>query len=167
MIDDLSRNSDAPTTSQTEKSFFSSFLSTLKGFMTIIIAVTALVSLCIVFIAANTASLAVRERASEIALLKALGFGRRPIFAMLIAETLILSAAAGATGVALAAALTWGLRHFAGRIPELGPLGAFVVTGNVVVLGLALALLVGVVAGAIPAWGAARRPVAETMREVF
>jgi putative ABC transport system permease protein len=167
MIDDLSHNSDAPTTSQTEKSFFSSFLSTLKGFITIIIAVTALVSLCIVFIAGNTASLAVRERSAEIALLKALGFGRRPIFSMLIAETVLLSAVAGAIGVGLAVALTWGLRHFAGRIPELGPLGAFVVTGNVVVLGLALALLVGVVAGAAPAWGAARRPVAETMREVF
>lgn len=167
MVDDLSRNSDAPTSSQTEKSFFSSFLATLKDFMTIIMAVTALVSLCIVFIAANTASLAVRERSAEIALMKALGFGRRPIFSLLLTETVLLCALSGATGVALAVGITTALRVFAGRIPELGPLGAFYVTGPVIALGLGLALLVGVVSGLAPAWGAARRPVAETMREVF
>lgn len=167
MIDDLSRNTDAPTSSQTEKSFFSSFLQTLRDFITVIIAVTALVSLCIVFIAANTASLAVRERSAEIALLKALGFGRRPIFSMLLAETMLLSTVAGGAGVGLAFGLTWSLRRFAGRIPELGPLGAFTVNGRVVALGLGLALLVGVVAGIAPAWGAARRSVAETLREVF
>jgi ABC-type antimicrobial peptide transport system permease subunit len=37
----------------------------------------------------------------------------------------------------------------------------------VVVQGLALSLGIGVVAGLVPAWGAARKPVAQTLREVF
>jgi ABC-type antimicrobial peptide transport system permease subunit len=79
----------------------------------------------------------------------------------------LLCALSGGAGVALAVGITTALRVFAGRIPELGPLGAFYVTGPVIALGLGLALLVGVVSGLAPAWGAARRPVAETMREVF
>ena len=61
-IDDMSRNSDAETACETEKSFFANFFGSLQGFVTIILIVTGLVALCIVFIAANTATMAVRER---------------------------------------------------------------------------------------------------------
>jgi putative ABC transport system permease protein len=166
-IDDLTRNSDSPTTAQTEKSFFSSFLGSLESFLVVILAVTGLVSLCIVFIAGNTASLAIRERAREIALLKALGFGRWRLFGMLLAETMVLATGAGFAGVALALGVTRALHFSAGRVPQLGLLGGFVVTPEVVVQGLLLALGVGLVAGCAPAWGAARRPVAATLRDVF
>lgn len=166
-IDELTRRSDSPTTTQTEKSFFASFLGSLQGFLSVVLAVTALVALCIVFIAANTASLSIRERASEIALLKALGFGRRRLFVLLLGETMLLSTVAGAAGVAMALGLTRLLRATAGRIPDLGPLGGFVVTPEVVIQGLVLALGVGLMAGVVPAWGAARRSVAETLRESF
>ncbi len=166
-IDDLTRTSDSPTTTQTEKSFFASFLGSLEGFLSVVLAVTGLVSLCIVFIAANTASLSIRERAGEIALLKALGFGRRRLFGLLLAETVLLSTLAGVAGVGLAIGLTSLLRATAGRVPQLGVLGGFAVTGDVIAQGLALALAVGVLAGVVPAWGAARKPVAETLRESF
>jgi putative ABC transport system permease protein len=166
-IDDLTRRSDSPTTTQTEKDFFASFLGSLQGLLSVILAVTALVALCIVFIAANTASLSIRERAGEIALLKALGFGRTRLFALLLGETLALSALAGIAGVGLAYALSEALQATAGRVPQLGPLGGFVVSGAVIAQGLALALAVGLLAGLVPAWGAARRPVAEALREVF
>ena len=94
-IDALTRRSDSPTTAQTEKSFFASFLGSLQGFLSVLLAVTGLVALCIVFIAANTASLSIRERAGEIALLKALGFGRRRLFALLLTETLLLATSSG------------------------------------------------------------------------
>lgn len=83
-VDDLARNSEAETASETEKSFFANFFGSLSGFVTIVLIVTGLVALCIVFIAANTASMAVRERAGEIAVLKAVGFDRRIIFATLL-----------------------------------------------------------------------------------
>lgn len=166
-VEEITRHSDHPTTTQTEKAFFASFLGSLQGFLSILLAVTALVALCIVFIAANTASLSIRERSGEIAMFKALGFGRTRLFALLLSETLILAGLSGAAGVGLAVALTRLLHATAGRIPELGVLGGFVVSNQVVAEGLALALAVGLVSGAIPAWGAARRPVAETLREVF
>ena len=166
-IQELTHNSEAETSTQTEKSFFSAFFGSLEGFVTILMIVTALVSLCIVFIAGNTASMAVRERAGEIAVLKAIGFPRSAIFSMLVAETVVLSVLAGGAGVGLAALLTRVLREVAAGSEQLGPLGGFIVNQAVVVQGLALSLGIGVVAGLVPAWGAARKPVAQTLREVF
>ncbi len=166
-IDDLSRNSDAETACETEKSFFANFFGSLKGFVTIILIVTALVALCIVFIAANTASMGVRERAGEIAVLKAIGFGRRVIFGTLLTEAATLSALAGGCGVLVAIGLTRVLREFAGWSETLGPLSNFIVTAPVIVDGLFLSLFVGMLAGIVPSWGAARKPVVQSLHEVF
>lgn len=166
-IDDLSRNSEAETACETEKSFFSNFFGSLQGLVTIILIVTGLVALCIVFIAANTASMAVRERAGEIAVLKAIGFGRRVIFGTLFAEAATLSVLAGTAGVLLALGLTRSLKVFSGWDPALGPLGSFVVTAPVIVDGLFLSLFVGMLAGLVPSYGAARKPVVQTLHEVF
>ena len=166
-IDDLSRNSDAETACETEKSFFANFFGSLKGFVTIILIVTALVALCIVFIAANTASMGVRERAGEIAVLKAIGFGRRVIFGTLLTEAATLSALAGGCGVLVAIGLTRVLREFAGWSETLGPLSNFIVTAPVIVDGLFLSLFVGMLAGVVPSFGAARKPVVESLHEVF
>jgi putative ABC transport system permease protein len=166
-IDEMSRNSDAETACETEKSFFSNFFGSLEGFVTIILIVTGLVALCIVFIAANTASMAVRERAREIAVLKAIGFGRRVIFATLVAETMALSMISGGIGVLAALGITRTLRAFAGWSDTLGPLANFMITPPVIVQGLLLSLLVGLLAGIAPARGAARKAVVESLHEVF
>jgi putative ABC transport system permease protein len=166
-IDEMFRNSEAVTASETEKSYFANFFSMLQGFVTVILIVTGLVALCIVFIAANTASMAVRERIGEIAVLKALGFSRRLIFATLLSEAVLLSTLGGVLGVLGAVGLTQLLRTGSGWNPALGPLGSFIVTQAILVQGLFLALFVGMLSGVVPALGAARRSVAETLREVF
>jgi len=166
-IDEMFRNSEAETASETEKSFFANFFTNLEGFVTVILIVTGLVALCIVFIAANTASMSVRERVGEIAVLKALGFRWRVLFALLVLEAALLSSVAGAAGVLLAAVLSRVLSSAAGWNPQLGPLGAFIVTDAIIVQGLFLALFIGLLSGVIPSWGASRRSVAATLREVF
>ena len=166
-IDDLSRNSEAETACETEKSFFSSFFGSLQGILAIVLIVTGLVTLCIIFIAANTASMAVRERSGELAVLKAIGFTRRTIFATLLAEAALLSTVAGLLGVGLTLGLTALLRAVATHNEALGPLGSFIVTAPVIVQGAFLSLFVGMLAGLVPSWGAARRPVVQTLHEVF
>jgi putative ABC transport system permease protein len=166
-IDDMFRNSEAETASETEKSFFANFFGSLQGFVTVVLIVTALVALCIVFIAANTASMAVRERSGELAVLKAIGFTRRVIFGTLLAEAVLLSSVAGLLGVGLTLALTSALSAAAGWSDTLGPLGSFMVTGPVIVQGIFLSLFVGMLAGVVPSWGAARKPVVQILHEVF
>jgi putative ABC transport system permease protein len=166
-IDTLFRNSEAETATETEKSFFGNFFGSLKGFVTIILIVTGLVALCIVFIAANTASMSVRERVGEIAVMKALGFPWRILFGTLVLEAAILAGLAGVIGVLLTFSFTKSLAGAAGWNPQLGPLGAFIVTNAILVEGLFLALFIGILSGVVPSWGASRRSVAATLREVF
>jgi putative ABC transport system permease protein len=167
-IDALFRNSPAQTLSETEKEYFKNMFSALDAFVAITIAVTALVALCIVFIAANTASLSVRERAPELAVLKAIGFKKRLVFGLLVLEASVLALGGGAAGALGSLALTLGLHGAATSLmSQVGPLGSFVVTRAIMVEGLFLALFVGMLSGVVPSFGAARRGVAETLREVF
>jgi putative ABC transport system permease protein len=166
-IDEMFRNSEAETATETEKSFFANFFTNLEGFVTIILIVTGLVALCIVFIAANTASMSVRERVGEIAVMKALGFRWRLLFGLLVVEAALLSGLAGIVGVLIPYSLSAAIGNAAGWNPQLGPLTAFNVTTAIVVQGLFLALFVGMLSGVVPSWGAARKSVAATLREVF
>ena len=166
-VDDMSRNSEAETASETEKSFYSNFFGSLQGFIQIILLVTFLVTLCIIFIAANTASMNVRERSGEIAVLKAIGFRRNAIFGALLGEAVLISAVSGVLGLLLAIGLTSAIRNIAGGSGELGPLGGFLITAPVIVQGLFLSLFIGMLAGVVPSFGAARKPVAVALHEIF
>jgi putative ABC transport system permease protein len=167
-IDETFRNSEAQTASENEKSYFKNFFGALEGLVFLIMLVTALVAVCIVFIAANTASMTVRERMREIAILKAMGFSRRTVFAMLVAEATLLATLAGAAGAFASLGLTRLVRHASGTWnPAMGPLASFIVTNTILVEGLFLAFFIGMVSGIVPSFGAARRGVVQTLREVF
>ena len=166
-VDDMFRNSEAETESETEKSFFQNFFGVLEGLIVVVLIVTWLVTACIVFIAANTASMAVRERLRELAVLKAIGFHWRLLFGTLLAEATLLSTVAGACGALLSLGLTHMLAMRAAVNPQMGPLAGFVVTNWLLVQALFVAFFIGIVSGVVPSFGAARRSVATTLREVF
>lgn len=166
-IDATFRNSEAETASETEKSFFSNMMSNAQGYVTILLIVAGMVTLCIVFIAANTASMSVRERVGELAVMKALGFRWRTLFGTLVVEAATLSTLAGAIGVLLSIGATNLLRAITGSSGGVGPMNAFFVSNAVLVETLFLAFFIGILAGALPAFGASRKPVAQTLREVY
>jgi len=167
-IDQLFHNSDAITSSETEKSFVGNFFSGLKQLVTIIEIVAGLVTLCIVFIAANTASMSIRERVAEIAILKAMGFRKQTIFSTLLAEAGLLALVAGVAGAVAAFILTKLLQKYAaGAGPQLGPLTAFVVSSAILIQAIFISFFIGILSGWVPALGASRRSVAQTLREVF
>jgi len=167
-IDEMFRNSEAITSTETEKSFVGNFFGGLRQLVTIIQIVAALVTLCIVFIAANTASMSIRERVGEIAILKAIGFRKQTIFTTLLAEAGLLALVAGIAGSATAWGLTKLLQTYASQGgPQLGPLTAFIVSNTILVQAVFIAFFIGILAGWAPAFGASRRSVAQTLREVF
>jgi putative ABC transport system permease protein len=166
-IDEMFRNSEAETATETEKSFFGNFMSSLRGIITLIMLVAAIMTVCIVFIAANTASMSVRERVGEIAILKAIGFRKRTIFSTLLAEAVVLSTVAGAAGALISFGLTAFLRQLPSGTPASSALTGFIVTDAIAIQALFLAFFIGIVSGWLPALGASRRSVAQTLREVF
>jgi putative ABC transport system permease protein len=169
-VDALFRNSEAETAAETEKAFFMSFFSSFQGMLRVILAVGFLVVGAVVLIAANTSAMGVRERVPEIAMLKSLGFQRRPILLALMAESMLQALLGGLLGAggafvifrALAAAGKTG-----GGMPFLGPLASFHISTAVVAQGIGIAIAVGLGAGAVPAWNGARLNVVEALRRLF
>ncbi len=168
-VDALFRNSEAEVAAETEKAFFATFLDSLQGLMRVILIVGFLVVGAVVLIAANTSAMGVRERIPEIAILKSIGFRRGPILAALLAESMLQGLAGGLLGAGGAYAILEALRLAGktGNMAFLGPLGGFRMSPIVAAEGLAIAVIVGIVAGLVPAWNGARINVVDAMRRLF
>ncbi len=168
-IDGLFRNSDHETTSETEKAFIMNYMGSLEGITRLIVAVGFLVVAVVVFIAANSCSMSIRERSGEIAVLKAIGFGRRLLLGLFLGEAVSTSVVAGSAGALGAYAFFKLLSRLGatGITSGLGPLSLFVMTTAVLVEGVFLSVVIGMLAGIVPSWSAARKPVAEMLREAF
>ena len=163
-IDDLFRNSEAQTATKTEYAYLANYLSAFNGLIRMIMLVGFLVVAAVVLIAANTAAMSVRERVSEVAVLKTIGFRRRTIFTLLLSEGLVIAGLGGVLGVSLAYLILNGGKS--SWSPFFGPLSLFIMPVSVMIQGLFLALLVGMLAGVIPARGAARLNVAAALRQI-
>jgi putative ABC transport system permease protein len=111
----------------------------------------------------NAIVLSVQDRIREHAVLQTLGYRGGLIARLIVGEGLVLSIAGGVIGCALAAALlTYG--RFALSVDGLSiPVESGV---RVAAEGLAIAGLLGVVAGLVPAWQAARREIVACFRAV-
>jgi putative ABC transport system permease protein len=168
-VDALFRNSEAEVAAETEKSFFASFFSSFQGVIRVILAVGFLVVGAVVLIAANTSAMGVRERIPEIAILKSLGFRRGPILAGLLAESTLQATLGGIAGAGTAYVVLNALSRSGrtGNSAFLGPLAQFQVSPEVALQGVGIAVLVGLVAGAVPAWNGARLQVVDALRRLF
>ncbi len=132
------------------------------GFLTNIVA--AIMAVGALFGALNTMYSAVSARTVEIGTLRALGFGRLPVIASVMAESLLLSLVGGLFGAAVAWLLFNGY--------EVSTLGGgfsqiafnFAVTPALLLQGLLWALGIGFLGGLAPAWRAARLPVTVALR---
>ena len=112
--------------------------------------------------------MSVRERLPELAILKAIGFSRRTIFGTLVGEATVLALVGGVIGAGIAFGLTGAVRGLTADLDStLRPLAGFWVTPTILVQGIFLALFIGMLSGVVPSLGAARKSVAETLREVF
>ncbi len=108
----------------------------------------------------NTMFMSVFERTSEIGALRAIGWRQSRIIRMILGESLLLSLAGAIVGAALGSLI---LRLLTYWPPTSGLVGGEVDTG-VIALGIAAALVVGMLGSLYPAWWAARLWPVEAMR---
>ena len=117
-----------------------------------------------VFGAVNTMYTAVSARTQEIAMLRALGFGRMPVLCSVLFEALFLGFAGGMCGGLLAYLLFNGFE--ATTFSTLTIIAFhFAVTAHLLGWGLAYALAMGLLGGILPAVRAVRLPIAASLRQ--
>jgi putative ABC transport system permease protein len=160
-IDNHFANSADPTKSMTEKEFARMFTSMMGNVVGLVRAIGSVVVLIMVVIVANTMALSARERASEVAMMRTLGFSRPSIMTMVLAESTALTLTGAALGVALPLLLLNVI-----KIPTGPHLPGFVVAESTVIGAALVALVVGPAAGFVPGWLTARVPIVEGLRRV-
>jgi putative ABC transport system permease protein len=160
-IDATFRNSLAETLTETEKAFQLSFVAMTEAILLAIQAVSFVVIVIIMAVMANTMAMTARERGSEYATLKALGFSGGFVARLILAESLGIAVVGGS----LAIVLTVPIAHaFADRMGTLFPI--FFVSEETMLFQVAAALAVGLVAAAFPMWRTASVRIVDGLRAV-
>ncbi|HMN95316.1 MAG TPA: ABC transporter permease [Phycisphaerales bacterium] len=157
-IDAEFANSPAETKAEPEGAFAQGFIEQIGSIGTILMAILGAVFFTILLVAGNTMAQAVRERTQEIGVLKALGFTGSRVLWIVLAESCLLAAIGGLAGLAAAWAITVG----GSPVPALLPV--FYLPGRDLLIGAALVVALGIVAGALPAIAAMRLQVAAALR---
>ena len=163
-IDDMFKNSDYPTETFTEKEFQHQFMAMI-GNIKLLFSVVALCSIfMVILLAALTMSMAARERVTEIAVLKAIGFTSGTILTLMLVEFVTLAFLSGALGT-LGAKLIYKMVNMT-EITQ-GFLVNFGVNAKTAITCLAGAVIVGFLAGGLPALRSARLSVVDGLRKVW
>ena len=111
----------------------------------------------------NAIVLSVQDRVREHAVLQTLGYQGSLIARLIVSEGAILGLLGGALGTLVALLVI----HYGSFSLTSEGLSVPVIAGpNVVVIGLSLSVLLGIVAGLVPAWQASRRQITECFRAV-
>ncbi len=160
-IDDQFRNSSAATKTGTEQAFNASF-ATMWGNVSLLMGTIGFaVVFAILLVTANAMMMSARERTREVAILKTIGFTDRTLFGMVMLEAAGIALTGAAIGLGGAKLL-----YQATNFNAAGFLPGFDVTAETLVLGAAIALLLMLASGLVPAVRAARLPVVQALRRV-
>ncbi len=165
-IDARFENSEAGTTTETEAAFKADMLAMIGNLALLLNSIGLAVIFTILLVTANTMSMAVRERRTEIAVLKTLGFKSGQVMGLILAEALAIGVVGGTLGLGLSAIIISSLR----KAPSLGAFlngfPSFGLQWTVSGQGLAIALGLGLLAGLVPALGAYRARITDMLRQV-
>jgi putative ABC transport system permease protein len=167
-IDALFENSDAQTRTETEKAFAASFIAMAGNLALLLNGIGLAVTFTILLVVANTMSIAVRERRTEIGVLKTLGFTSRQVMGLVVAESVLIAVLGGAFGIGASQLIMWTLTHAPGIKDALAGIGLSELSLRplVATLGFGNAVFLGLVAGFVPALNAYRARITDMLRTV-
>jgi putative ABC transport system permease protein len=162
-IDEMYRNSDFPLRTQTEEAFgkmFEEMMGDMKGMIRVISMAVIFSLLCV---AANSMAMSMRERTGEVAVLKAMGFSRRLVLLLVLAEAVVVAGSGGIIGSLGCKALCEMVdlsRYSAGFLPF------YYIPWDIALQGVTVSLMIGLASGLYPAVRAANLSVVDGLRKV-
>jgi putative ABC transport system permease protein len=157
-FDEMFANSSAETKTTTEKGFVEGFAKQVGDIGAIMIAILIAVLFTMLLVAANTMAQSVRERTSEVGVLKTLGFTNGTILALVLGESVLIAIIGG--GLGLLAAWVFVQRGD----PTGGMLPIFILPTRDVAVGGVLIIALGLVAGLLPAVTAMQLKITDALR---
>ncbi len=161
-INNAFASTSAEVRAETERAFQLSFISMLGNVKVLIGSICSVVVFTLVLVAASTMSMAIRERFRELAVLKALGFRRRELFAFILAESFGLAMFGAFIGVGGAWFLY--MKLYLMQRATRGMMPIFEVTPGIMGVAFFVAAFLGVIASVTPAISVARMSVVQGLK---
>jgi putative ABC transport system permease protein len=159
-IDAMFANSPAETKTSTERAFVQSFANQMGDIATIVTVIATAVFFTMLLVTANTMAQSVRERISEIAVLKTLGYSKRVVATLVLAESLVITTIGGVAGLGLAALAADSLGDvLAQYFPVIGIPASAYVTGAVLIV------VLSAIAALLPSVEAWRLRITDALRK--
>lgn len=147
VIDGMFANSPTETKTLPEDAFVQEFVGQVGDIGKIFTGIVAVVLFTLFMVTANTMAQGVRERTSELAVMNVLGYSRRKLAGLILAEAVLLVLLGG--GLAIAAALP--LVAWIAGDPQIGGFfPAFYLSGKYIAIAFGLMLMLGLLSGLIP-----------------
>ena len=161
-IDAHYASSPNPTNTQTEKSFSQMFVKMMGNIQNFILFIAVFVTISLSLVAANGMAMSMRERTTEIAVLKAIGFQNGTVLSLMLGESVLIAALGGSLGVAAGRGI-YALGHkFAPMIVQTSSM-----PWTVMAWGLVIAAGIGLASGIVPAVLASRLSVVNGLRRII
>lgn len=162
-IDDKYGSSDTPTRSQTEAAFAQMFVDMLGNVQVLIRNIGLAVVFSLSLVTANSMAMAMRERVTEIAVLKAIGFPRSRVLFMVLGEACTIAMLGGFLGVGMGCLFLQGMNSL---MPQFFPFTVMEMLGPWISYGLIAAAALGLISGIVPAIRAAQMSVIDGLRRI-
>jgi putative ABC transport system permease protein len=163
-IDERFASSDNPTRSQTEAAFAQMFADMLGNIRTFILIIGMAVVFALSLVAGNAMAMAMRERTTEVAVLKAIGFSKLKVLSFVIGESCGIALLGGFVGLGLGCLCLQGLHTMSA---QFFPFSVIEFAGPWMLLMLATSAGIGLISGLVPAIQAARLSVVDGLRRVI
>lgn len=163
-IDKKFASSENPTRTQTESAFAQMFADMMGNLQLLLLVIAAAVVFSLTLVAATGMAMATRERTTEIAVLKAIGFPRGRVLGLVLGESCLISFFGGILGIALGCVFL----HFMHVLNEqMFPFTPQDLAGLWLLVLLGVACGIGVISGVVPAVLASRISVIDGLRRVI
>jgi putative ABC transport system permease protein len=165
--DKMFENSDAPTKTLTEKQFQLQFMEMMGNVKLLINGISLIILFAVALIVANTIAMSARERVTEIAVMRTLGFRRGHILGFILSESVLMALLGGVLGTVLAKFFFVPLLVAVGNKTSISVwLTNFKVSGDTLLMAFLISVGIGIVAGFIPAIQSSRRRIVDGLRQV-
>lgn len=164
VIDEKFASSQNPTRTQTEAAFAQMFTDMLGNIQAYIRNIGLAVVFSLSLVAANAMAMSMRERTTEVAVLKAIGFTRGRVLGLILGESCMISLLGGLIGVFLGCLF---LQALHGISSQFFPFGVLDLVGPWLLVLVAIAAGIGLVSGIVPAIRAAQLSVVDGLRRVI
>ncbi|MFB3920923.1 MAG: ABC transporter permease [Terriglobia bacterium] len=160
-IDTMFRNTDAETKTESLSAFLLNFIAMLGNVRRIILMIGGAATFAVLLIVANTMAMSIRERISEAAVMRSLGYRSTQIVKLFVGESVVLTLAGAILGVG-------GAKLISDAV-ALSQIGQFVFADMrmrpaTLLFCSVLPLLIALVASGFPALRAGRVNIAEALR---